>query len=163
MGILVDYYRAANREAALERPDLGRANVKLLPGDPVFDGVDAKRIEPALMFAQLIAFINEVPWSVRDPSPMTLLYPPQHAKRPFEDDPYEHEPLILELDASVRDTLADVDDARLLDIARQWIGIEEFEGWTIEGEDMVPLIEELVGLARRAKQHDELLYCWISV
>ncbi|MFI7133932.1 hypothetical protein ACIBQ1_50220 [Nonomuraea sp. NPDC050153] len=170
MGVLYDYYRAANREAATVRPDLGRAGVSVLPGQPSFDGVDAKFIDPGVILGQLIGFIRGVPWSV-DLVEMEEIYPPPEGAPTTEeewnvlpeDSPYLDGPGIEELSASVRDTLADVDDERLPELARQWAEIEEFGTWNTDNGYLLSLIEAFVGLARRAKEEDQLLYCWICV
>ncbi|MEZ7130465.1 hypothetical protein ACBR40_34475 [Nonomuraea sp. AD125B] len=170
MGILYDYYRAADREAAIARPDLGRAGVRVLPGQPEFDGVDAKGIDPGVILARLIGFIRGVPWSV-DLVEMAEIYPPSEGAPTTdeewdalpEDSPYLDGPGIEELSVSVRDTLADVDDERLPALARQWAEIEEFSTWSIDDGHLLSLIEAFVGLARRAKKDDQLLYCWMCM
>ena len=171
MGVLYDYYRAADREAAIVRPDLGRAaGVRVLPGEPVFDGVDAKGIDPTVILARLIGFIRGVSWS-SDLVDVVTLYPPREGAPTTdeewdalpEDSPYLDGPGIEELSISVRDTLADVDDERLPELARQWTGIEEFRIGHVDSDYLLSLIEALVGLARRAEKEDQLLYCWVCV
>ncbi|HUR04870.1 MAG TPA: hypothetical protein VM347_20160 [Nonomuraea sp.] len=169
MGVLYDYYRAADREAAIVSPDFGRAGVRDLPDRPVFDGVDAKGIDPTVILARLIGFIRSVPWS-SDLVDVVTLYPPREGAPTTdekwdalpEDSPYLDGPGIEELSISVRDTLADVDDERLPELARQWTGIEKFRG-RVDSDYLLSLIEALVGLARRAKKEDQLLYCWVCV
>ncbi|MFG6196113.1 hypothetical protein [Nonomuraea sp. JJY05] len=56
----------------------------------------------------------------------------------------------------MRDTLADVDDERLPELARQWAG-------AAEAGNLLSLVEAFVGLARRAREADELLYCWMCM
>ncbi|MDF2710356.1 MAG: hypothetical protein K0R62_6008 [Nonomuraea muscovyensis] len=65
---------------------------------------------------------------------------------------------------NVRDVLAGVDDARLPALAEQWAAIEEFSRFTYDDEGYtLSLVKDLVGLARRAKENDQLLYCWMCV
>ncbi|MFI6601650.1 hypothetical protein ACIBHX_35835 [Nonomuraea sp. NPDC050536] len=169
MGVLFDYYRAADREAAMVLPELGRAGNRRMPEGQGFDAVDAKGIEPAVILGQLIGLIQGVPWSVGLVE-MVEIYPPSEgAPRTEEewealppDSPFLDGPGIEELSAAVRDTLADVDHGRMAELAEQWAGIEEFDG-RADAELLRGVIEELVGLARRAKESGQLLYCWTLV
>ncbi|MEU5867381.1 hypothetical protein ABZ815_39850 [Nonomuraea sp. NPDC047529] len=58
---------------------------------------------------------------------------------------------------SARDTLAEVDDARLPEVAQKWLNEHPFG---LDDEHALDLVRELVALARRAKESDRLLYCW---
>ncbi|WP_049567633.1 hypothetical protein [Nonomuraea sp. SBT364] len=75
-GVFHDYYRAANRQAAAEKPDSSRAVEKPLPGAPAFDAVDAKWIDPGVIFGQLIALVRNVPFS-SDLVQTITVYPPR--------------------------------------------------------------------------------------
>ncbi|MGI5284449.1 hypothetical protein ACQEVF_14045 [Nonomuraea polychroma] len=59
---------------------------------------------------------------------------------------------------TARDALAQVDDSRLLEVAQRWT-MEPLCPFR-EVDDLLDLVQELVALARRAKESDELLYCW---
>ncbi|RVX46889.1 hypothetical protein EDD27_9802 [Nonomuraea polychroma] len=74
-----------------------------------------------------------------------------------EDSPYLDGPQIDELSASARDALAEVDDSRLFEVARRWT-MEPL--CPFRDGDVLDVVEELVALARRAKESDEMLYCW---
>ncbi|MBE1586330.1 hypothetical protein ACFPOI_38730 [Nonomuraea angiospora] len=131
MGVLYDHYQAADREAATVRPDLGRTETPVLPGRPVFDGVHAKGIAPQVDLAELVGLIRGVP-PTGDLVEVEEIYPPgEGAPQTDEewealppDSPYLDGPGIFELPASVRDTLAEVDDERLPEPARQWAGAD---------------------------------------
>ncbi|WP_406319631.1 hypothetical protein OHA77_20055 [Streptosporangium sp. NBC_01639] len=167
--MLYDYYRAANRDAATSRPELGRAVAEHLPGEPVFDAVDAKGIDPGVGLGKLVGLIRGVPWSVDLTQSVSVYPPPEGAPQSEEeweslpeDSPYLEGPGIEELPAAVRDTLADIDDARLPEIAGRWAEIEEFTTYgSVDSEYLLTVAEELVGLARSAKDNDQLLYCWL--
>jgi hypothetical protein len=80
MGVFYDYYRAANRQAAAEKPDSSRAVEKPMPGVPSFDAVDAKWIDPDVILGRLIALVREIPFSLDLVQTITV-YPDQHPKQ----------------------------------------------------------------------------------
>jgi hypothetical protein len=63
-----------------------------------------------------------------------------------------------ELSPRVRDTLATVEDARFSELAAQWAGVEEL--YDVDERDLLVLIKDLVGLARRARDAGDKVYCW---
>jgi hypothetical protein len=65
------------------------------------------------------------------------------------------------LDDAVRDSLAAADDTDLARVVAEWTRAEELAGWAVE--DRRPLAEELIGLARRARDRGERLYCWVCL
>jgi hypothetical protein len=169
MGNLLDYYRAPNRQTAVTEPSYPRVSEKPFPNSPEFDSVDAKWIDPNLILGQLIALIGDVSFSL-DLVRTTPIYPPpddapkteeEWAELP-EDSPYFEGPGIEELSRDVRDTLADVPDARLTELAEQWAQIEEFNG-PPDHEYLSTLVRELRDLARRARKEDQMISCWMSI
>jgi hypothetical protein len=164
-----EYYRAADRDAALVYPERPRVIDK--PDEvPAFDAVDAGKIDPENEFCQLIALVLGESYSV-DLIGLTYLYPPpegapqslEEAEALPEGSPYLEGPGIAEFAVRVRDALADVEDDRLQALAARWSEIEELKIYSDTGpHDLLPLIEEFVGLARRAKEHDQQLYCWMG-
>ncbi|MEU6506126.1 hypothetical protein [Streptomyces sp. NPDC046942] len=164
MGVLTDYFRAADAASVvkvLERTDGGSP---VLPRPGVFDGVEAKRLDPDLVLGELIAAIRGVPWSV-DIVSETCVWPATPAPGPDgpagDDDPWATGPWVTELGTDVRDTLAAVPDAEVPAAVARWAECEELRG--TEAEDIRPLAEELIQLARRAHEADELLYCWMCL
>jgi hypothetical protein len=163
MGVIHDYFRAPDAAAAM--------GVMNLPGGPLskqslFDGVSTKGIDPVLMLGQLLAFIRQVLWEPDISSSKTLWPPPdtepsseQEYKELPQDSPWKTGPWLWELGLQARDNLASVDDARMPDIAAQWAEIEEFRG-LLQTDDALVLIRDLVGLARRAGEAGDRLYCW---
>ncbi|MFI6604034.1 hypothetical protein ACIBHX_48055 [Nonomuraea sp. NPDC050536] len=75
-----------------------------------------------------------------------------------EDSPYREGPEIEELSVSVRDALAEVDDVRLPEVAQRWM--DESLSSLYDADYALDLVKEFVALARRAKESDQMLYCW---
>ena len=64
---------------------------------------------------------------------------------------------------SVRDTLADVPDERLVELGERWAESDEDSMFGAEPAQLAELIAELRGLARRARDEGQLIYCWSSL
>ncbi|MFD1934894.1 hypothetical protein ACFSKW_25810 [Nonomuraea mangrovi] len=160
---MYDYYRAADRQAAVVDPDSGRAGRK----HPAFDAVEAKWIDPGIVLGQLVALVRDVPYSL-DLVQTTSLYPPPEGGPKTleewealpEDSPYQEGPCIDELPAHVRDTLAGIPDSRVADLAERWGRIEEFIAPPDTGY-LTTLITELRDLAQRAQEENQMIYCWM--
>jgi hypothetical protein len=164
MGVHYEYYRAKGREAAVAEPEAPRVVGE--PGLNVFDAVETKWWDPQGVLGQLIALIRGVPFTQDLVDSVDLYPPPEGAPQSDEelealpeDSPYLYGPNIEELPVTVRDTLAHADDTRLPEIAGQLAKIDTFIG-APHTEEVLMLIKELVGLARRAKENDQMLYCW---
>jgi hypothetical protein len=155
VGVLYDYFRAPD-DAAVEAlmAATGGGPVMVHGGDgPVADVVDAKGIDPTVILGQLVAMVRGVEWSphVVDDE---LVWP--------EGDDEESEgPWVVVLDDLARDTLADIADGRLPELADRWSGIEELAG--SQREELLRSLTDLVNLARRARAASEHLYCWMSL
>jgi len=158
MGIINDYFRAADAEHAV-------LAIASSPRSVGFDTVEAGGIDPWVMLSQLLAFIQGMPWSP-DTVTMQPVWPPPKTKpnskdaydRLPESSPWRTGPWLHELNMETRDALALVDDARLPVLAGRWAGIEEFGG-SENGESLLPLLQELVDLARKAHKNGEPLFC----
>jgi len=158
MGIINDYFRAADADHAMLAIVSGPRSVG-------FDTVEAGGIDPTVVLGQLLAFIRRTPWSP-DTVTMQPVWPPPKTKpnskdaydRLPESSPWRTGPWLHALNVETRDALASVDDARVPEVADQWARIEEFRG-TESGDSLLPLIKELVDLARRAQKNSEPLYC----
>ncbi|MER7754778.1 hypothetical protein [Kitasatospora sp. NPDC097643] len=163
MGVLTDYFRAPDAAAvvrAMERDD------RMLVGgrDPVFDGVEAKRVDPNVVLAQLVAAIRREPWRVdlvADAPVWPTTAPPGPEGLEDEDDPWVTGPWVTELDTATRDALAGVPDDLVPEAVARWARAEELGG--VDPEFLLPLAEELIALARRARAAGEQLYCWICL
>jgi hypothetical protein len=162
MGVICDYFRAADAEYAV----LAIASGPLNGG---FDTVEAKGIDPTVMLGQLIAFIRGTPWSPDTVATQPVWPPPKvepTSKEVYdrlpENSPWRTGPWLFELNGDTRDALASMNDARLPELAGRWAQIEEFRG-SESGTSLLPLLKELVGLARRARINSEPLYCRSSL
>jgi hypothetical protein len=157
VGILTDYFRAPSAAAVLEQM-VQRDGGPLVCGDgesSAFDGVELKSVDPAVAFGQLVAFAtDEVDDS--DRVDIRLIWPEG------EHDPEHMGPWVVALDDQARDALAGVPVQRVSDLAERWASIEEFGG-LFPAEGLRSAIEQLIALARRARDNDESLYCWMSL
>lgn len=150
MGVLIDYFRAVDAAAVVDVLNRTTGDSPI-DAPAALDGVEAKGIDPVVALGQLVAAARRAPWTVgtvRD----TLVWPSE----PDGDGPW-----VCELDDETRDTLAAVPDADLPRLAEWWAGIEELRGAT--ADDLLPLLVGLVGLARRARDDEERLYCWMCL
>ncbi|GAA1400851.1 hypothetical protein GCM10009639_42430 [Kitasatospora putterlickiae] len=165
MGVLTDYFRAADDAAVLDA--LGETEGGPLVGGAgtVFDGVEAKGVDPSVVLGQLVAVVRRVEWAVGlvGETPVWPTTPPPGREGPSgEDDPWATGPWVTRLGRPVRDTLADLPAAEASDVSARWAAqAEELDG--ADGEDLRPLVEELSALARRAREAGEDLYCWICL
>lgn len=162
MGVISDYFCAADAENAALAIASG-------PRDTAFDTVEAKGIDPVVVLGQLIALIRRTPWSP-DTVPVRVLWPPPkteptsqeaYDKLP-ENSPWRTGPWLQELSVETRAVLALVDDERLPDLAVQWARIEEMSRFG-DVSSLLPLLKELVDLARKAHKDGDQLYCWICL
>ncbi|MEO3795817.1 hypothetical protein ABGB14_36895 [Nonomuraea sp. B10E15] len=169
MGVVYDYYRAADRQAAAEKPDSPRAVEKPMAGVPSFDAVDAKGIDPIVILGKFIALARETPYSLGLVQTITVYPPPEGAPATVEewealpdDSPYKEGAGIEELSVDVRDTLAGISDSRLGQLAEGWAQIEEFADFPPDEGFLLEVLTELRGLAQRAQKEDQMIYCWIG-
>lgn len=155
MGLLTDYFRAADQDAARvlgSREGAGPLTPVpgAAPGATAVDGVEAKGIEPVVVLGSLISAITG---EDHDEDP-TLVWPDEEAAGSADA-------WVVELPSSSRDALASLDDALAPAVAARWATAEELAGAT--GDDLHPFVADLVALARRAAAADEQLYCWMSL
>ena len=149
MGVLFDYFRApdtSNAAAVLERvggpttPD---------PDAPVLDAVAGKGFEPEVMMVTLQSLLTGIPYEELPDGELLAME--------GEDGPW-----ILQLSEELRDALADAQPSRLSAVAEQWVRTEEF--WDqATATEVLPFLDEVTALARRARQADKRLYCWMCL
>ncbi|MFI2203186.1 hypothetical protein ACH47Z_20840 [Streptomyces sp. NPDC020192] len=164
MGVLTDYFRAADAAAVVRVLERTEGGSPVCPGPGVFDGVEAKRLDPDVVLGELIAAIRRVPWSV-DLVTEKSVWPTTPTPGPdgpaSDEDPWATGPWVTELGTGARDTLAGIPDAEVPAAVARWVECEELRG--TRAEDVRPLAEELIRLARRASDAGERLYCWICL
>ncbi|GAA3000029.1 hypothetical protein [Actinokineospora diospyrosa] len=153
MGVLTDYFRAADAGVVVRYLELSEA------ASPVgeFDGVQAKSVDPDVVLGQLVAAALGGSYEDLDSRPVWPTSPPP-TDVPEEGDPWAEGPWVSELDAPVRDALAGVSDVAA--VTAVWVEAEEVFGEAAEWE---PFVAELVALARRARDAGESLFCWVCL
>lgn len=164
MGVLSDYFRAADAASVVRVLKETDGGSPLYAEPPAFDGVEAKGVDPAVVLAQLIAAVQQTEWRV-DLVEETTVWPTSPAPGPdgpgAEDDPWVTGPWVSELGPRTRDTLAAVRDFDVPAVVGRWVRAEELRGARVE--DVRPVAEELVLLAGRAREAGDRLYCWMSL
>ncbi len=151
MGVLYDYFRAADDAAAVRlMEDLEGGPVALANGGSPVDAVDCKGIDPVVALGKLVGFVRGLDWSV-DLVGSGLLWSGSEDEGPW----------LISIDDGTRDSLASVPVAQMPELSARWGQIEEWAGSEPLPEDqLVPVIEEITGLARRARDAGAHLYCW---
>ena len=157
VGVLYDYFRIRDDKAAVALMEETDGGPVVQHGDePVVDAVDAKGIDPGVLLGQLVALAAQVEWTpklVND----ELVWPAG-----ARDDMEYQGPWLTRLGDPARDTLAGVADESMGDLAAAWAQAEEFYSGT-EAEELQPVVADLVGLARRAREAGDHLYCWMCL
>jgi hypothetical protein len=151
MGVLFDYFRAEDDAAAVSLMENLDGGPVVAGGDgAAVDAIDLKGIEPTVTLGKLVSFVRGVDWEVNLVD-LKLLWSGD-----------EHEgPWLMSLDGATRDTLASIDDTRVLELSARWGRIDELAwGGPLPADQMLPVIEEIAALARRARDAGENLYCW---
>lgn len=152
MGVLTDYFRAADRDAA--RDLLGERELGPLapvPGLPAVDGVEATGVDPDVVLGALVAAIPGAGAAAGAGTP--LVWPDEDDHEALAEGPW-----VVEVDDAVRDVLARVDETSAEAVALRWAAADELDGTL--ADDLRPLVLDLAGLARRAADAGERLYCW---
>ncbi|MBP2471381.1 hypothetical protein JOF53_000253 [Crossiella equi] len=149
MGIVYDYFRAADDQDALRVVEYDAGpRFGSLPGLTPFDAVAAPGVDPVVVLGQLLAFVLAQPWHV-DLVPARSLWPVA-ATSP-------EPPLVFAVGRRARDVLATVCEEDLPELAGKWAGIAELPGW-----QPLPVLTELVALAQRAVKDGDRLFCWCT-
>jgi hypothetical protein len=134
--LLFDYFRAPDADTVRR---VVEASDGCTPMGEVFDGIDAKGVDPAIVLGMLIAAIRQVPWSpdlVRE----RLVWPAGG-----EQDLDHEGPWVTELNSSARDVPARAGD--LPRVAQEWARIEELGGH-LDVAEAQAFIETMAGLGK---------------
>jgi hypothetical protein len=150
MGVLCDYFRAADDAAAISLMEQTDGGPVAVAGDGPLDAIDLKGIEPHVILGRLVALVAGVPWHSRLVS-TELLW-----------SGGDEGPWMMSIEDTARDTLAAVvPGAQTSELSAEWGRIEELaQPGPLPADQLVPVIEEIAGLARRARDTGEHLYCW---
>ncbi|WP_405096594.1 hypothetical protein [Micromonospora sp. NBC_01412] len=156
MGVLYDYFRAADDEAVAALMAATNGGPLVGPAAPPgVDVVEAKGVDPSVVLGQAVSLALGVAWDA-DLVDDRLIWPDAGAAGAEHDGPW-----VVRLGDRVRDVLAAVAEDRLPALADRWSRIEELS-WG-EPAGMLPVLRQLVGLARRAQAGGQRLYCWMSL
>jgi hypothetical protein len=159
MGILCDYFRAPDRAAALalHQHEDGLFEAAARTGT---EAIDLKGIDPVVILGKLVGLLSGAPFEEM----LLSGIPTDHIPGPELLTSEEDERILVELSAFVRDTLAAATEPALAEAAPLWAGIEEFSHSTwFEPDEMRPVIDDLAGLARRARDAGQMMYCAVCV
>lgn len=167
MGVLCDYFHAGDGASAVE--------LAIGPGgdwlsgtsleDAGADWIDAKGIDPDVVLAQLVAFVQgasveEASVDGRPADGPELVWPdvPYPGDGPDEPgSPWETGLILQQLPDRWRDVLAALPEDAVPAVAARWGGIEELHfADPRDAEDAVVTFVRLAGRARAAGAH---LYC----
>ncbi|MER7005311.1 hypothetical protein ABT297_20005 [Dactylosporangium sp. NPDC000555] len=153
MGVLYDYFRAADDASAtklIENLDGGPAGAG---NSATADAIDLKGIDPTVMLAQLVCFVRGVEWSV-DVIEEHLVWSRNESAGPW----------VFSIGDDVRDTLASITEAQMPGLSARWGRTEEL-AWDgpLPDDAMLPVIEQISALARRARDAGDHVYCWVCV
>ncbi|MEU7359002.1 MULTISPECIES: hypothetical protein [Streptomyces] len=143
---LCDYFSAADDRAAvavLQTPGG--------PGQAELDVVFLKNIDPVVAIARLEAIMTGCTREEAGERPRSgqLLSEP-------EDGP----PFVVSLSDTLVDALATATRDDLAGFAEPWSMTDELRQTGVGIEDTTAVLENLAGLAQRARASDQRLYCW---
>ena len=153
MGVLFDYFRAPSEAEVRRHMDEDDA---ASPVPATFDGIELKTIDPSVILSQLVAFVIGQQWSA-DLVDERLIWPEDG-----EQDLTHEGPWITALDDRTRDVLAGIPADRIPELAERWATVEELGGYA-DAEFLREVVADFAALAVRAREHDESLYCWMSL
>ncbi|MEU4805373.1 hypothetical protein [Actinosynnema sp. NPDC023587] len=151
MGVLTDYFRATDAETvvrAVEGDVVGPA----ARAGAVFDGFELKGVDPAVGFGQLVAIALGVPWTPTVAG-ARLVWP--------ADGSADTDAWVFELGERALAAVAGVPDSAVAEVAAEWARAEEWDGASVE--EVREIAEGLIGVARRARDAGERLYCWCAL
>ncbi|GII27768.1 hypothetical protein [Planotetraspora mira] len=146
---LCDYFSAVDDQAAVAVVQTPGG-----PGQAAFDVVFLKNIDPVVAMAQLEAIMTGCSYEEAGQRPRSgqLLSSP-------EDGP----PFVVSLSDTLIDALVAATQDDLARVAELWSMTEELQQSQVYAETAAGVLEELVGLARRARASHLRLYCWWSL
>ncbi|BEL08034.1 hypothetical protein Q0Z83_062250 [Actinoplanes sichuanensis] len=158
MGVMYDYFRGPDAATVTDLMDRTDADPPGTIEEWVTEVVDVKWLDAAVCVGALCAFIAGVGRAAGS-SGIRLVWPVLDP-----EDLMEHQgPWVEQLTDEMRDTLAGVDDGRIPELAARWVRIEEIYRPGAADDELVPVVTDLVALARAARAGGEHLYCWVCL
>jgi hypothetical protein len=153
MGVLYDYFRVADDAVAIDLMAATEGGPVAVDEGSLVDAVDLKGIEPTVHLGTLIALAQGVPWEAGLVESELI----------WSGD--EEGPWLISIGSAARDALASISGGERLGVLSAAWGQTEELAWNgpLPGDQLVPVIEEIAGLARRARDAGERLYCWVSL
>lgn len=150
MGVLYDYFRAPSDDAAIALiGEIGGGPVVVADSSRTVDAVDLKGIDPGVALGSLVGFVRGV-HRRKDLVRSDLLWSLD-----------EQGPWLLSIDDDTRDALAAITDDQVPALSAQWGRIEELASdGPLPGGQLIPVINAISGLAGRARDAGDHLYCW---
>jgi len=120
---------------------------------PSYETVPAKGIDPIIQMGTLEELLTGRPYD-------DITNDPRHGYLVADRDGGER--LVVALTDSLAGSLADATSERLNDVAVPWAETEEFWGQA-DPAALAEFLAKLAGLATRAQQKEQHLYCWVCV
>jgi hypothetical protein len=169
----LDYFRAADDAAVVALMARTGGGSPVLARTPLADGVEAKWIDPVVVLGQLVAFALQVPYRLDLVGDGIVVWPDMDQVDDFQvhvnddgsvdilEEGYDG-PTVTALPELVGDALAGITDAQLSRLAARWAQIEEFSHFDDMSLTLLPVLTELVALARRAADAGDRLYLWAT-
>jgi hypothetical protein len=153
MGVLTDYFSAPSDEAAASAIDRGPSHPLTDPSaEPPFETLQAKNLDPVIMLGTLEALLTGRDYD-------DIRKGPRQGHLLAGQDDYQL--LVLTVTDEIQAALAAASNKQLAEVAVTWSQTEEIGG--ADPKELAGVLEELAGLARRAADRNERLYCWVCV
>lgn len=150
MGVLYDYFRASDDGSAVKLvEDLGGGPVVTDADSSTVDAVDLKGIDPRVTLARLVCLVRGIEWNAEAVEERLV----------WSKD--EEGPWVSFIGDDARDALASIAEERMPSLSAAWGRTDEL-AWhgPLPDDVMLPVIEDIAALARRAQDAGDHLYCW---
>ena len=176
MGIDLAFFAARDDESALEagrrlggplgwplvtgqrKAGLFRKEPIVTELGPAFDGFPARGYDPIVNMGTLEELLTGRDYEA-------IVEDPRSGGSPGDGDQAHEDHGVITLTDSLRDALADADDARLAELVGPWSQTEELQqpGWeNVTQDEHLEFLRSMRGLARRAKDAGHRLYCYFA-
>lgn len=156
MRLICDYFRAPDRTTALflHFPEYWTDTAL-----PDAEAVRLKSIDPYVMLGRLVSLLLS---RATFEDVLFSGFPERDVPEPELLTPEDDDPVIVELDVLVRDTLAKATQAEMDAAAPLWAQTEEFVGNpSLDLPEVRRSAADLAGLAGRAREAGQMMYCLI--